>query len=77
MYWPEAFQHLCSLSDSHPVSSAFVVVHQEQQLDVIRELLMDKNSKSQLHEMDRERLHTLYNSFARNSHTAEKSPTGK
>ncbi|XP_076465331.1 rac GTPase-activating protein 1-like [Babylonia areolata] len=49
----------------------------ERQLDVIRELLTDKNSKSQLHEMDRERLHTLYNSYVRNSHMAEKSPTGK
>ncbi|KAK7111103.1 rac GTPase-activating protein 1-like isoform X2 [Littorina saxatilis] len=46
----------------------------ERQLDVIRELLMDKNSKSQLHEVDRERLHTLYNSYVR---TADKSPTGK
>ncbi|KAL8598326.1 hypothetical protein ACOMHN_047647 [Nucella lapillus] len=49
----------------------------ERQLDVIRELLTDKNSKSQLHEIDRERLHTLYNSYVRNSHVAEKSPTGK
>ena len=44
---------------------------------MIRDLLTDKNSKSQLHEVDRERLHTLYNSYVRNSHVADKSPTGK
>lgn len=48
----------------------------EHQLDVIRELLMDKNSKSQLDENDRERLHTLYNSYAKNSQVVEKSPNG-
>jgi hypothetical protein len=51
-------------------------VVQEHQLDVIRDLLMDRNSKSHLDDNDRERLHSLYNSYARTSHIGDKSPTG-
>ncbi|XP_025095541.1 rac GTPase-activating protein 1-like isoform X2 [Pomacea canaliculata] len=37
----------------------------ERQLEMVRELLMDKNSKSYLADADRERLHNLYNGCSR------------
>lgn len=47
---------------SHDISPIFL---KERQLEMVRELLMDKNSKSYLADVDRERLHNLYNSCSR------------